>query len=175
MSTELSALIEEGVQTVFEKSYQERLDSYRHVAKIANSADQVKLFSAVRNLLLNTKLTQKEIVEPQKWGIGMQRLLVFPKNDKDSFVDSRNTEPIVDRHLDLSAQKNDQMKLIKQGADYRIRYGDPLLEFQPQFEKYYNRLRENTKNFENIEKYLNGKEDEEVVRLLKGSVDDTLI
>lgn len=71
------------------------------MAKIASVKPKRELFSRVRNSILNHKLTTEDdeieaIKKQQAWNRSMQRLLIFPKDDRKSFYENELPEKIVD-------------------------------------------------------------------------------
>jgi len=66
------------------------MEAYAHVASIKLYKDKCDLFSNIRNILLNQRLTTNEpIINTDKWK-GLHRMAFFPKDDKVSFLDTYN-------------------------------------------------------------------------------------
>jgi hypothetical protein len=82
--------IDEAISKVFQTKFNERLDAYHHIAKVAQFKGKQDLFSKVRNIILNRRLTKfGPSMDPNKWR-GAERMLYFPKDDRSSFLDSYN-------------------------------------------------------------------------------------
>lgn len=137
--SDLEKLIEGGIQKYYEKKMKARFDAYEHIAQVAQTKDKRDLFSYVRNFLINEKLTKP--VEPQpNANEAMNMLLIFPKNDRDSFLLSPQREVEFDKHLKYENLGRQEQRVEDRAKMYKDRYGDYLQEFEPQVNSYYERL-----------------------------------
>ena len=50
-------MINKSIDGVFEDKLNERMEAYRHIASVKLAKDKADMFSDVRNILLNTRLT----------------------------------------------------------------------------------------------------------------------
>ncbi|CAD8070099.1 unnamed protein product [Paramecium primaurelia] len=176
---DFGSLLEESMNSFFEKANQARFNSYGNVARIASVKPKRELFSLVRNSILNNKLTEDydeiEILKKQQaWNKSMQRLLIFPKDDRKSFYENELPEKIVDKEL------TDQIFRARdiRNKFYETRYGDLYQEFSQQIDKFYKNVVQNvtqSNQFNNIQEYLEGKEVKEILDQLKENKEEIII
>ncbi|CAD8090058.1 unnamed protein product [Paramecium sonneborni] len=171
---DFGTLLDDSMKIFFEKANQARFNGYANVARIASVKPKRELFSLVRNSILNHKLTEEfdeieTIKKQQTWNRSMQRLLIFPKDDRKSFYENELPEKvsqIIDR------ENNEQViraKVIRSKL-YETRYGDLYQEFSQQIDKFYKNVIQNVtqqNQFSNIQEYLEGKEVKEILDQLK--------
>ncbi|CAD8205690.1 unnamed protein product [Paramecium octaurelia] len=176
---DFGVVLEESMNSFFEKANQARFNGYANVAKIASVKPKRELFSRVRNSILNHKLTTDDdeieaIKKQQAWNRSMQRLLIFPKDDRKSFYENKLPEKIVDR------EETDQVFRARATREkfYETRYGDLYQEFSQQVDKFYRNIVQNvtqSNKFANISEYLEGKEVKEILDQLKENKEEIII
>ncbi|CAK86855.1 unnamed protein product (macronuclear) [Paramecium tetraurelia] len=176
---DFGTLLEDSVNSFFEKANQARFNGYANVAKIASVKPKRELFSLVRNSILNHKLTEDNdeidvLKKQQAWNRSMQRLLIFPKDDKKSFYENELPDKIADKEV------TDQVFRARNIRDklYETRYGDIHQEFSSQIDNFYKNVIQNvtqSNKFNNIQEYLEGKEVKEILELLKENKEEIII
>ncbi|CAK95014.1 unnamed protein product (macronuclear) [Paramecium tetraurelia] len=176
---DFGTVLEETMNSFFEKANQARFNGYANVAKIASVKPKRELFSRVRNSILNHKLTTEDdeieaIKKQQAWNRSMQRLLIFPKDDRKSFYENELPEKIVDN------EQMDQVFRARATREklYETRYGDLYQEFSQQMDKFYRNVVQNvtqSNKFANISEYLEGKEVKEILDQLKENKEEIII